>query len=80
MSNKKTDLENIASMEVGEMLLTERQVAEILNLSMSWLQKARIGLIENGPPFMRLGRNVRYTRSSLDAWICDQQDTGANND
>lgn len=45
--------------------------ARYVQRSESWLKELRIGKRTkcNGPPFIRLGRRIRYLRSDLDAWI-----------
>ncbi|MGY4227821.1 phage terminase Nu1 subunit (DNA packaging protein) [Bradyrhizobium sp. USDA 4503] len=48
-------------------LLTELAVAEILNLSIRTLQSWR--LRSAGPPFVQVGRAVRYRRRDLIGWI-----------
>ena len=46
-----------------ERLLTARDAADRLRLSLSWLAKARMR--GDGPPFVKLGRSVRYGESAL---------------
>jgi hypothetical protein len=41
-----------------EPLLTEDQAAKKLNVSPSWLAKARMR--GDGPPYVKIGRSVRY--------------------
>lgn len=48
-------------------LLTPQQAAEALALSVSWLAKLR--LYGGGPPFLKLGRCVRYRREDLTKWL-----------
>jgi Helix-turn-helix domain len=50
-----------------EPLLMEVQAARLLNLSPRTLQNWRITF--NGPPFIRVGRAIRYRRSDLVVWI-----------
>jgi hypothetical protein len=50
-----------------DVLLTEHATAEILNLSIRTLQSWR--LRRAGPPFVQVGRAVRYRRRDLIAWI-----------
>ena len=50
-----------------EPLLMEIQAARLLNLSPRTLQNWRIAC--NGPPFVRVGRAIRYRRNDLIAWI-----------
>jgi predicted DNA-binding transcriptional regulator AlpA len=49
-----------------ERLLTARDAADRLRLSPSWLAKARMR--GDGPPFLKLGRSVRYGESALAKW------------
>jgi len=51
-----------------EEMLTAAEAARILKVSESWLAKARMR--GEGPPFIRLGRSVRYVR--LRQWLEDQ--------
>jgi excisionase family DNA binding protein len=44
-----------------------REAADYLRSSESTLAKKR--LTGEGPPFVRIGRAVRYRRSDLDAWM-----------
>jgi hypothetical protein len=46
-------------------MLTEDAVAAILDVSPSWLAKARMR--GEGPPFIKVGRSVRYF--PLSAWL-----------
>jgi len=48
-------------------LLTETQVAEILNLSIRTLQSWRVR--RAGLKYVQVGRAVRYRRRDLIAWI-----------
>jgi predicted DNA-binding transcriptional regulator AlpA len=65
-------------MEVGDMnapvrastidpLLHPQDAAKILNVSTSWLAKARLS--GDGPRFVKIGRAVRYLESSLREYI-----------
>jgi predicted DNA-binding transcriptional regulator AlpA len=49
-----------------ERLLTARDAADRLRLSLSWLAKARMR--GDGPPYVKLGRSVRYGESALAKW------------
>ena len=49
-----------------ERLLTAEDAADRLRLSASWLAKARMR--GDGPPFLKLGRSVRYGESALAKW------------
>lgn len=48
-------------------LLTEKEAAEILNVSIKTMQFWR--LVGNGPPFTKLGRLVRYELKELQNFI-----------
>lgn len=65
----------MSQLETSKPLLTERQAAEFLQLSPATLStwRSRRGRVardgKQGPPFLRLGRSIRYRRADLDAWI-----------
>ena len=48
-------------------LLTPREAAEYRKASPSTLAKERCK--GDGPPFVKMGRSVRYRRADLDEWI-----------
>lgn len=48
-------------------LLHPRDAAKILNVSISWLAKARLS--GEGPRFVKIGRAVRYLESALREYI-----------
>jgi predicted DNA-binding transcriptional regulator AlpA len=54
-------------------LLSPKQAARLLNLSVSWLPKRR--LAGDGPPYVKLGGAVRYAEGSLQQWMKGQQRT-----
>jgi predicted DNA-binding transcriptional regulator AlpA len=49
-----------------ERLLTSRETADRLRVSLSWLAKARIQ--GDGPPFVKFGRSIRYVEETLVQW------------
>ena len=49
-----------------EPLLTQPQLAALLNVSEVWLKKARK---EKGFPVVKLGDSVRYRPSDVQAWM-----------
>ena len=57
-------------------LLTPKQAARHLNLSVSWLAKRR--LAGDGPPYVKLGGAVRYVETSLQQWMKGQQRTSTS--
>jgi predicted DNA-binding transcriptional regulator AlpA len=50
-----------------ERLLTAKDTADRLLLSPSWLAKARMR--GDGPPFVKLGRSIRYSEGALAEWM-----------
>jgi predicted DNA-binding transcriptional regulator AlpA len=51
----------------ADALLREQDAADLLSLSVRTLQSWRIRMA--GPPFVQVGRAVRYRRRDLIAWI-----------
>jgi predicted DNA-binding transcriptional regulator AlpA len=47
--------------------LTPRETAAFLRMSKSWLAKARMR--KNGPPFIEIGRSIRYSKCALLRWL-----------
>jgi excisionase family DNA binding protein len=56
-------------------LLTERETAKLLNCSVAFLRRFR--LIRQGPPFIKLGRLVRYRVQDLEAYITENTEGAA---
>jgi predicted DNA-binding transcriptional regulator AlpA len=54
-----------------ERLLTARDAANLLRLSPSWLAKARMR--GDGPPYVKLGRSIRYTETGILHWTRSRQ-------
>jgi excisionase family DNA binding protein len=53
-----------------EVLLTVPEVAELLGVNRSWVQRA----VKRGEiPNLRLGRYIRFRRESVDAWIKERE-------
>jgi predicted DNA-binding transcriptional regulator AlpA len=50
-----------------ERLLTTTETAKLLRLSPSWLAKARMR--GDGPPYVKLGRSVRYDEGDVAQWM-----------
>jgi excisionase family DNA binding protein len=48
-------------------LLTPKEAAELLKVSRSWLAKARMR--GDGPPFIRIGRSIRYRLEAFIQWM-----------
>jgi predicted DNA-binding transcriptional regulator AlpA len=51
----------------NQRLLTAKEAAKSLRLSVSWLAKARMR--GDGPPYVKLGRAVRYGEGGLSDWL-----------
>lgn len=56
-------------------LLTTKQLAKYLNKSVNTIHGWRHRKV--GPPGFRLGRDVVYRRSSVDAWLAQRERTEA---
>ena len=54
-------------------LLTEKEAAKYIRMSVSYLQKDRMyGTLKNrvpGPSYIKLGRSVRYHKDDLETWL-----------
>ena len=50
-----------------ELLLTPKQAAELLGVSLSWLAKSR--LRGDGIPYTKLGRSIRYTLGAIRTFL-----------
>jgi len=63
-----------------ERLLTEREAAQYIRMSMSFLAKDRMNGYRSGhkqgPEFVKTGaRNIRYRKADLDTWIMKNRTT-----
>jgi len=56
---------------VTPIFLTQRDVAELLRLPPRTLEDWR--QTGSGPPFVKLGRHVRYDRDELLAWVRERR-------
>ena len=54
-----------------ERLLTPKEAAEVLRVSLSWLAKARMR--GDGPPYVKVGRSIRYREADLLKWTKSRQ-------
>jgi predicted DNA-binding transcriptional regulator AlpA len=52
-------------------LLTPKDAAKLLKISLSWLAKARMR--GDGPPYTRIGRSIRYAEAALIDWTKSRQ-------
>src|SRR5688572_17483924 len=51
--------------------INERDAAVYIDMSVAFLRASRCATREGtpGPPFIRIGRAIRYLRADLDAWL-----------
>jgi len=59
-------------MKIEKLLLTEKEAAELLNMSTHFLRRDRISERSAGIPFIRIGGSVRYRCVDLENWILEQ--------
>ena len=52
-------------------LLTPKEAAKLLKVSVSWLAKARMR--SDGPPYIKIGKSVRYSEAALLQWLRSHQ-------
>jgi predicted DNA-binding transcriptional regulator AlpA len=52
-------------------LLTAKEAATRLKISDSWMAKARVR--GDGPPYIRIGRSIRYAEAALIQWMKSRQ-------
>jgi predicted DNA-binding transcriptional regulator AlpA len=79
-------LRESASFQIGSdsedqaRLLTEREAADLLTLSVKTLWNWRLS--GYGPPHLKVGRLVRYRQSDLKAWLksCERASTSDRGD
>ena len=53
------------------LLLTPKEASKLLKVSLSWLAKARMR--GDGPPYIRVGRAIRYAEAALLQWMKSRQ-------
>ncbi len=49
--------------------LTDPETARYIGMSQSWLRQSRMTGNPDAPPFLKIGRSVRYLRGDLDIWL-----------
>ena len=59
------------SSAVNFVLLTPKEAATRMKVSLSWLAKARMR--GDGPPYIRIGRSIRYRDTDLLQWMKSRQ-------
>lgn len=58
---------------LSKKLLTERETAQYLNVSASWLRCSRAERNPSSPPFIRLGRAIRYDVDLLNLFLKERE-------
>ena len=53
------------------LVLTPKETANRLKVSLSWLAKARMR--GDGPPYIPVGRSIRYSEAALQQWMKSRQ-------
>jgi predicted DNA-binding transcriptional regulator AlpA len=57
----------VSTVNMPDELLEPKEAAEFLKISISWLAKARAA--KEGPPFIQIGRSIRYSKAALFRWL-----------
>ena len=57
--------------QIIERWLTPKEAGDFLRVSLSWLAKARMR--GDGPPYVKLGRSIRYSETALRLWMQSHQ-------
>ena len=52
-------------------VLTAKEAATRMKVSLSWLAKARMR--GDGPPYIQIGRSIRYAEAALLQWMKSRQ-------
>lgn len=55
-------------MDAIDRLMTRKEVADLLGFSVATLAR-RAWAGQDAPPFIKIGKTVRYRKSDVDAWI-----------
>jgi predicted DNA-binding transcriptional regulator AlpA len=56
---------------MNERLLDEKEAASLLGMSVAWLRDCRNGRRRKGPPYIKLGTRVRYSRDAVAHYIAE---------
>jgi predicted DNA-binding transcriptional regulator AlpA len=60
-------------MNVEKRAFSETEASEYIGMSRSYLRQSRmdgqIGKRKPAPPFIKIGRTIRYLKEDLDAWL-----------
>jgi predicted DNA-binding transcriptional regulator AlpA len=50
-------------------VLTDPHAANYIGMSESWLRQSRVNGNPDAPPFIKIGRAVRYLKTDLEEWL-----------
>jgi len=54
---------------IAYLLLTTEETADMIGMSAHWLERDRWSGEGKAPPYVKLGRKVRYKRSDVMKWL-----------
>lgn len=63
--------------QVESQTLKDPEAAKYIGMSESWLRQARMNGNPDAPPFLKIGRAVRYLQDDLDAWLESRRRTSS---
>ncbi len=55
--------------EVNSPTLKDPEAARYIGMSESWLRQSRMRGNSGAPPYIKIGKAVRYLKADLDAWL-----------
>ncbi len=55
--------------EVTSPTLKDPEAAHYIGMSESWLRQSRMRGNPEAPPYIKIGKAVRYLKADLDAWL-----------
>ena len=73
-----TPRNNVRIKPMSQNLLSPNDAAKYLDLSIVTLAKWRCYQIPNTPPWIKMGRSVKYRVEDLDAWIEENRHESAS--
>ena len=76
MNSRDTPQAGMGSEKSFPVVLTPKETAAKLKVSLSWLAKARMR--GDGPPYAPVGRSIRYPEIDLIEWMRSQRRTSTS--
>ncbi len=55
--------------EVNSPILKDPEAARYIGMSESWLRQSRMRGNPGAPPYIKIGKSVRYLKTDLDDWL-----------